>query len=82
MGQLTENIKMTENLIKEFPTSTVNFPVRAKLEYDTKDDSWWFAFYPEGARMALGSADLYKVPDDLRQKMNLDSLLQKDNSGQ
>ena len=78
MGKLIENIETTESLIKEFPTKTLNFPVRAKLQYDTQNDSWWFAFYPEGAQMALGSADMYLIPNDLRGRMNLDSLLQKE----
>jgi len=81
MGKLIENIQATEGLIKEFPTQILNFPVRAKLQYDTKEDSWWFCFYPEGSQLALGTADIYKIPDDLRQSMNLDSLLTKDNPG-
>ncbi len=78
MGKLTENIEATESLIKEFPTQNLNFPIRAKLQYDTKNDSWWCSFYPEGSQLALGSADMYQIPDDLRRSMNLDSLLQKE----
>ena len=76
MGSLVENILATQNLIKETPVGSIDFPIRAKLEYNSGDDSFWFCFYAENSNLALGSADMYKIPDDLRKSMNLDSLLQ------
>ena len=70
-----ENLTGKQISLTESPLVVKNIPVKAKLEYDASDDSWWIALFPEGSRMAVGSADNYKIPTELRQSMNLDSLI-------
>lgn len=75
MGALYENILKIKESLNEAPKGFIEIPVTAKLEYETKTDSWWFAFYTKDSAFALGGGDLYQLPDHLRREMKLDSLI-------
>lgn len=54
------------------------FELHGSLEFD--GENWWIQPIIGNSNLAVGTADLYKLPSDLVEKMQLNTLLNSDST--